>query len=214
MTRPLNAPQAAPARTPAHIAGTTGRPALTAIADTTPDSASTEPTERSIPPVMMTMVSPIPSSPMTDVCNSTVSPLLTDRNAGLAIAKQMITCATPSRSKLSSADFPDPSPNISAMQIALRAYISVGLGIARAAGARLVRRHPAPGLDHHVVQAFGPERLMWGSHRPKLELAGTYADWLQVAQTLCAALSDADRAQVFGQTAIRFYDLNVKEQRP
>ncbi|MGV3693340.1 MAG: amidohydrolase family protein, partial [Paracoccus marcusii] len=66
----------------------------------------------------------------------------------------------------------------------------------------------------HVLRAFGPERLMWGSDWPVLELAGTYADWLQVAQTLCAALSDADRAQVFGQTAIRFYDLNAKEQRP
>lgn len=66
----------------------------------------------------------------------------------------------------------------------------------------------------HVLRAFGPERLMWGSDWPVLELAGTYADWLQVAQTLCAALSDADRAQVFGQTAIRFYDLDAKEQRP
>ena len=66
----------------------------------------------------------------------------------------------------------------------------------------------------HVLQAFGPDRLMWGSDWPVLELAGTYADWLQVAQTLCAALSDADRAQVFGQTAIRFYDLDAKEQRP
>lgn len=66
----------------------------------------------------------------------------------------------------------------------------------------------------HVLWAFGPERLMWGSDWPVLELAGTYADWLQVAQTLCAALSDADRAQVFGQTAVRFYDLTAKEQRP
>ncbi|WDA13896.1 amidohydrolase family protein [Paracoccus marcusii] len=66
----------------------------------------------------------------------------------------------------------------------------------------------------HVLRAFGPERLMWGSDWPVLELAGTYADWLQVAQTLCADLSDADRAQVFGQTAARFYDLNAKEQRP
>ena len=66
----------------------------------------------------------------------------------------------------------------------------------------------------HVLRAFGPERLMWGSDWPVLELAGTYADWLQVAQTLCAAVSDADRAQVFGQTAARFYDLNVKEQCP
>ena len=65
-----------------------------------------------------------------------------------------------------------------------------------------------------VLSAFGPERLMWGSDWPVLELAGTYGDWLQVAQDLTATLSDADRAQVFGKTAIHFYDLDVKDPRP
>ncbi|WP_282028245.1 amidohydrolase family protein [Paracoccus marcusii] len=86
-------------------------------------------------------------------------------------------------------------------------------GLANEFGAGWSANTLRPVFDH-VVQAFGPERLMWGSDWPVLELAGTYADWLQVAQTLCADLSDADRAQVFGQTAIRFYDLKAKEQRP
>ena len=48
---------------------------------------------------------------------------------------------------------------------------------------------------------------------PFLKIAAHYLS-LKVTGSLCAALSDADRAQVFGQTAIRFYDLIAKEQRP
>ena len=38
----------------------TGMPAFTASAATTPDSARTEPTDRSMPPVMITQVAPTP----------------------------------------------------------------------------------------------------------------------------------------------------------
>ena len=59
----------------------------------------------------------------------------------------------------------------------------------------------------HVLSAFGPERLMWGSDWPVLELAGTYGDWLEVAQHLTAELTPEDRAKIFGGTARRFYGL-------
>jgi L-fuconolactonase len=59
----------------------------------------------------------------------------------------------------------------------------------------------------HVLAAFGPERLMWGSDWPVLEMAGLYPDWLGVAQDLAAPLSAADRARIFGQTAAQFYRL-------
>ncbi|QDA36526.1 amidohydrolase (plasmid) [Paracoccus liaowanqingii] len=60
----------------------------------------------------------------------------------------------------------------------------------------------------HVLAAFGPARLIWGSDWPVLELAGSYPDWLTVAQDLTAALPEGDRALIFGRTALRFYGLD------
>lgn len=60
---------------------------------------------------------------------------------------------------------------------------------------------------HHVLQAFGPERVMWGSDWPVCRLEAEYDDWHQVAQGLTEHLSEADRAQIFGGTAQRFYRL-------
>jgi L-fuconolactonase len=59
----------------------------------------------------------------------------------------------------------------------------------------------------HVIDSFGPDRIMWGSDWPVLELAGTYDAWRGCAAALFADLSDADRAAVMGGTAVRFYGL-------
>ena len=59
----------------------------------------------------------------------------------------------------------------------------------------------------HVMHCFGPERIMWGSDWPVLELIGTYDGWRAAAVTLFDRLSDADRAAVMGGTAARFYGL-------
>ncbi len=59
----------------------------------------------------------------------------------------------------------------------------------------------------HVLAEFGPERLMWGSDWPVLEMAGDYPGWLSVAQDLTASLADEDKAAVFGTTAVTFYGL-------
>ncbi len=58
-----------------------------------------------------------------------------------------------------------------------------------------------------LLEAFGPERLMFGSDWPVLTENGDYVGWLAAAATLTAELSEADRAQVFGGTAARFYGL-------
>lgn len=60
-----------------------------------------------------------------------------------------------------------------------------------------------------VLEAFGPERVMWGSDWPVCQLRATYGDWRRAAETLCASLSGDDRAMVFGGTAVRFYGLDV-----
>jgi L-fuconolactonase len=59
----------------------------------------------------------------------------------------------------------------------------------------------------HVLSAFGPERVMWGSDWPVCLLQSGYADWLSAAEALCADLSDDDKGQVFGGSAARFYRL-------
>lgn len=58
-----------------------------------------------------------------------------------------------------------------------------------------------------LVETWGPKRLMWGSDWPVLNLAGNYRDWFTIAQKLTAQLSESDRADVFGNTAQRFYGI-------
>ena len=56
----------------------------------------------------------------------------------------------------------------------------------------------------HVLQVFGPQRVLWGSDWPVLELAGGYAAWHAHAQSLVAPDS---RAAVFSGNARRVYRL-------
>ena len=58
-----------------------------------------------------------------------------------------------------------------------------------------------------VLEAFGPERVMWGSDWPVSRLRGEYGDWHGAAQKLCAHLPEVDRAAIFGGTGMRFYRL-------
>ena len=61
----------------------------------------------------------------------------------------------------------------------------------------------------HVLESFGPGRLMWGSDWPVLELAGDYEGWLTTAQSLAEALSSSERTQLFSGTAAEVYALDV-----
>ena len=56
----------------------------------------------------------------------------------------------------------------------------------------------------HVLDAFGPERVIWGSDWPVLELAGNYPQWLAHAQSLIPL---EQREKVFGGNARRVYGL-------
>lgn len=70
---------------------------------------------------------------------------------------------------------------------------------------------PADLSDHarHVLDSFGPTRLMWGSDWPVVNLASNYVDWYSQARKLVADLSDAEQAQVFGGSAQTFYGLET-----
>lgn len=59
----------------------------------------------------------------------------------------------------------------------------------------------------HVLAAFGPARVMWGSDWPVCRLRGEYGDWFEAATALTDSLSSEDRDAVFSGTARAFYRL-------
>jgi L-fucono-1,5-lactonase len=63
-----------------------------------------------------------------------------------------------------------------------------------------------PYLDT-VVNAFGPDRLLAGSDWPVCLVATGYAQWWQVLRDYFANSSNDERADIFGATAARIYNL-------
>ncbi|MEV8377722.1 amidohydrolase family protein [Kribbella sp. NPDC056861] len=58
-----------------------------------------------------------------------------------------------------------------------------------------------------VLDAFGPDRVMFGSDWPVCLLAASYAEVVQAAEELTAGLTSAEQDAVFGDTARRVYRL-------
>ena len=57
-----------------------------------------------------------------------------------------------------------------------------------------------------VLEAFGPNRLMYGSDWPVCTLAGSYEQVFSLGERFAARLSDAERAGFWGGNAAAFYD--------
>jgi L-fuconolactonase len=57
----------------------------------------------------------------------------------------------------------------------------------------------------HVRACFGPQRMLWGSDWPVVNLAGGYAKWYAAAETLLVDLSPDEKADIFGGNAARIY---------
>ena len=58
-----------------------------------------------------------------------------------------------------------------------------------------------------VLQAFGPERVLFGSDWPVCLVAGSYTDVKNVVTNCIAELSLAEQSAIMGENAMRFYDL-------
>jgi len=63
-----------------------------------------------------------------------------------------------------------------------------------------------PYLDA-AFEAFGPERLMFGSDWPVCLLAAEYGEVMGLIESYTEALSAGERAAVFGRNAVEFYGL-------
>ncbi|WP_402720441.1 amidohydrolase family protein [Janthinobacterium rivuli] len=57
----------------------------------------------------------------------------------------------------------------------------------------------------HVLNVFGPRRVIWGSDWPVVDLAEGYAAWLAASEALLTHLGQEDRDDIFGRNACRFY---------
>jgi L-fuconolactonase len=58
-----------------------------------------------------------------------------------------------------------------------------------------------------ALESFGPGRIMAGSDWPVCLLATGYAQWWQLLQNYFENFSQNERANIFGATAIKFYNL-------
>jgi L-fuconolactonase len=88
------------------------------------------------------------------------------------------------------------------------AYVKLS-GLVTEAGPGWTPAGLAPFVSH-VLDVFGPDRVMWGSDWPVLNLASDYARWHAVARDLVAAVAgNCALNAVFGGTAAAFYRLGV-----
>lgn len=59
-----------------------------------------------------------------------------------------------------------------------------------------------------VFDAFGTDRLMFGSDWPVMLLSGIYVQWKSLLEKYMENFGEEDREKVFGKNAVQFYNLN------
>jgi L-fuconolactonase len=65
-----------------------------------------------------------------------------------------------------------------------------------------------PYIDH-VIESFGPDRILYGGDWPVSELAGSYLQWLAALDWATAGFSPADKRKLFRDNAIKAYRLDA-----
>jgi L-fuconolactonase len=64
-----------------------------------------------------------------------------------------------------------------------------------------------PYVDH-VIECFGPQRVVWGSDWPVMNLNADYGQWLDATKQLISSLASADQSEIMAANAARFYRLD------
>jgi len=60
----------------------------------------------------------------------------------------------------------------------------------------------------HLLECFGPRRLLWGSDWPVVDLNGGYRRWFAASEELLGELPENEREGILGGNAFRFYGLD------
>ena len=67
-------------------------------------------------------------------------------------------------------------------------------------GADALRRY----IDH-LLECFGPERLIWGSDWPVMTLATSYGGWIRAVDGFLGGLDESGRQRILAGNALAFY---------
>ena len=78
--------------------------------------------------------------------------------------------------------------------------------LASAKGAPWTADDLAP-IVNHVLDTFGPDRVMFGGDWPVCTLAATYRQWVEALKTIVKSRPDAEQRKLFHDNAERFYGL-------
>jgi L-fuconolactonase len=78
--------------------------------------------------------------------------------------------------------------------------------VASAKGAPWTADDLAPIVDH-VLDAFGPDRVVFGGDWPVCTLAATYRQWVEALRSIVRARPAADQRKLFHDNALRIYRL-------
>ena len=60
-----------------------------------------------------------------------------------------------------------------------------------------------------VLEAFGPDRVLFGSDWPVCLVATTYKNWMALVQKNLSELSKPEQAKIMGENAVRIYELRI-----
>lgn len=64
----------------------------------------------------------------------------------------------------------------------------------------------------HLMNCFGAQRLMWGSDWPVCTLANPYGQWVETMEKFLAGYTPQEAQAIWGENAIRFYNLDLPRQ--
>lgn len=107
-----------------------------------------------------------------------------------------------------------PDPNWRAAMAALADCPNVCVklsGLLTEAPAGAGARTLSPYVDR-LLASFGPERLLWGSDWPVLNLASDYPAWVAITEELMKGLDTEARRAIWGGTAARVYRIDREER--
>ena len=99
----------------------------------------------------------------------------------------------------------DWSDNMSALARDTNAWCKLS-GLVTEAAADWTIEDLRPYVDH-LLNTFGPSRLIWGSDWPVCTLASSYERWCETTDTLLNQLSNDERQAIMGGNATRAYNL-------